>query len=175
MSVCMQTGFSPLNLLNSVSCLCCLLHRTFWSSSVSAHQMHFLLFINSIVFFFKKLLGWHWLIRLCKFQVYSYVIHHPCISLCAHHPKFSLLHHHLVDPINLFNLTLHPIPSSNHYTVVCIWGFLCFVCSFVAFCFMSHIWVKSYGSCSLECDLFCWAWSIRVVAKANIPSFLTTE
>ena len=33
------------------------------------------------------LLGWHWLIKLYKFQVYNSVICHLSIVLCVHHPK----------------------------------------------------------------------------------------
>ena len=39
----------------------------------------------------KILLGWHWLIKLYRFQVYNSITHHLYIVLCIHHPKSSLL------------------------------------------------------------------------------------
>ena len=33
-----------------------------------------------------NLLGWHWLIKLYRFQVYNSMIHHLQIVLCVHHP-----------------------------------------------------------------------------------------
>ena len=38
-----------------------------------------------------NLLGWHWIIKLYKFQVYNSIIHHLYVALCVYHPKSSLL------------------------------------------------------------------------------------
>ena len=66
-----------------------------------------------------NLLGWHWLIKLYRFQVDNSTIHHVYIVLCVHHPKSSLL----PSPFNL-PLPLLPPPtalsSDNHHTVVCV-------------------------------------------------------
>ena len=49
----------------------------------------------------------------------------------------------------------HPhSPSGSHDTVVCIYGFL-LVCSFIALSFITHMWVKSHGSCPFQSDLLC--------------------
>ena len=37
--------------------------------------------------FLLNLLGWHWLTKLYRFQVYSSIMHHLHIVLCVHHPK----------------------------------------------------------------------------------------
>ena len=42
-------------------------------------------------FFKMNLLGWHWLIKLYRFQMYNSTTHHLYIVLCVHHPKSSLL------------------------------------------------------------------------------------
>ena len=104
---------------------------------------------------FIKSIGWHWLIRLYKFQVYNSIIDRLYIALCVHYLKVK-------SPsitIYLTLFTLLTFPSANHSTVVCVWVFfVCFVCSFVAFCFTSHLWVKSYGPCLFLSDLLCVAW-----------------
>ena len=38
-----------------------------------------------------NLLGWHWFIKLYRFQVHHSVVHHLFIVLCVHHPTSSLL------------------------------------------------------------------------------------
>ena len=45
----------------------------------------------SFLIFLLNVLGWLWIIKLYRFQVYSSMIHHPHIVLCVHHPKSSLL------------------------------------------------------------------------------------
>ena len=41
--------------------------------------------------FLLSILGWHWLIKLYRFWVYNFIIHHLFIVLCVHHSKSSLL------------------------------------------------------------------------------------
>ena len=36
-------------------------------------------------------MGWHWLIKLFRFQVYNSMINHLYSALCVHHPKSNLL------------------------------------------------------------------------------------
>ena len=36
-------------------------------------------------------LGWHWLTKLCRFQVHNSTAHHLYPVLCVHHPNSSLL------------------------------------------------------------------------------------
>ena len=48
-------------------------------------QCHCLLFIFYFLLFFKlNLLGWHWLMRLYRSQVYNPTIHHLYIASCAY-------------------------------------------------------------------------------------------
>ena len=56
--------------------------------------------------FLLNLLGWHWLIKLCRFQAYSCIIHHLYIVLCIHHSKTSPLPSPFVS-------NLHYSPSPN--------------------------------------------------------------
>ena len=46
-----------------------------------------------ILSFLLNLLGWHWWIKLHRFQMYlySFIIHHLYIPLCVHLPKSSFL------------------------------------------------------------------------------------
>ena len=46
-----------------------------------------------------NLLGWHWFIRLYKFQVYSSIVCRLYVAWSVHHPKPSLLWHHVFDPL----------------------------------------------------------------------------
>ena len=62
-----------------------------------------------------------------------------------------------LSPSTLFILP-HPLPSGNLHTVVSVYEFVCFVCSLVAFCFISQMWAKLYGSCSFPSHLFHLAW-----------------
>ena len=86
-------------------------------------------------------MGWHWLIRLYRFQVYSSMIHHLYIVLCVYHPKLNLLYHHIfyLTPFTLYDPPT-PIPSGKDHTVVCVYEFLSvwFFCSFIC-CFQFYI------------------------------------
>ena len=80
-------------------------------------------FLCSFIYFyliFIELMGWHWLIKLYRFQVYDSVTHHLYIVLCVHHPKPSLL----PTPFILLYPLLHlptPLPSGNHHTVLLVY------------------------------------------------------
>ena len=56
---------------------------------------------NSLIFiyFLLNLLGWHWLIKVYRFQVYNSIIHHLYIVLWVHHPKSSLLPSPFMPPL----------------------------------------------------------------------------
>lgn len=46
-----------------------------------------------------------------------------------------------------------PFPSGNHHTVIRVW--VCFfTCSLLAFCFISHLWMKSCGPYPFPSNLF---------------------
>ena len=92
-----------------------------------------------------NLLGWNWLTALYHFQLYKIITWHICTLLHAHHP--------VQFPSSTIYLTLYPlcspsIPfcSSNHHSVVhiCEFIFVCSVSFTVTFCFILHIWMKSY-------------------------------
>lgn len=56
-------------------------------------------------------LGWYWLVKSCRFQVYISIIHHLYISLCVHPPPPSVLLSiaiHLTL-FSLFYLSLSPL------------------------------------------------------------------
>ena len=55
-------------------------------------SVNFIKIIELHIFsFLLNLLGWHWLMKLYRFQGYSSIIHHLYTVLCVHHPKSSLL------------------------------------------------------------------------------------
>ena len=62
-------------------------------------------------FFLLNLLGWHWLIKLHRFQVYNSIIHHLYVALCVYHPKSNLLSSWLLKVIILL-LKYVLVPSS---------------------------------------------------------------
>ena len=83
--------------------------------------------------FFKKflsdLLGWHWLIKLYRFQVHCSMIHHLYIISCVHQPKSSLLLSPFIPPLPSSPAPT-PFTSDNHHTVVCVCeGFFCLILS----------------------------------------------
>ena len=49
-----------------------------------------------------NLLGWYWLIKLYKFQVYNSTIQHLYTVLCVHHPKSSPLWSPLIPRFNFY-------------------------------------------------------------------------
>ena len=79
-------------------------------------------------FFKLNLLGWHWLIKLHRFQVYNSITHHLCIVCSPPQIKSPSITIYL--PFTLFYLP-HPtpFPSGNHHTVVCVHDsfFLCLI------------------------------------------------
>lgn len=61
--------------------------------------------------------------------------------------------------LTLFILSHLPSPRSLSLCwplthCLCLWGFVCQSCLFVAFGFISHTWVKSYGSHNSLLDIF---------------------
>ena len=69
------------------------------SSSSLLHHFSWLLFLPLVINIFSfllNLLGWHWLIKLYRFQVNSSITHHLYIVLCQ-----VSFHHHL-SPRTLF-------------------------------------------------------------------------
>ena len=79
----------------------------------------------------------YWEDKLRRFQVHNSVICHLSTASCAHQPKSN----HLLSPCMwplIFTLYLLPTPSLPVITIL-LWVFLCLVCSFVTFSFISHI------------------------------------
>ena len=65
---------------------------------------------EKIFFIFRlNLLGWQWLIKLHRSQVYNSIVHHLYIVLCAHHPKSGVLPSPLIPTIPL----LPPPPAKT--------------------------------------------------------------
>ena len=97
------------------------------------------------LFYVPNLLGWQWLIRLHRFQVYNSKIYHLYIMHCMPTTQHQILHHYIFDPF----FPLLPSPCSPLITSILLSVLMsvCFsFCSFVAFSFISHQWLKSYGS-----------------------------
>ena len=101
------------------------------------------------ILFLIKFIGGQWLISSCRFQAYNSMMHHLYIALCAHPPKSDLLLSLYVWPLLPF--TVPPMPFSLTATTLlsvsehfCL--FICHAYSCVAFSFISHLWVTSYGS-----------------------------
>ena len=57
---------------------------------------------------FIEYIGWHWLIKLYRFQVYSSIMHHLYNVLCVHHPRSSLIPSPFTPPFTLFYLPPPP-------------------------------------------------------------------
>ena len=72
---------------------------------------------------------------------------------CAHWPS--------TDPSVAMYLTPSPcqppLKSFSPVATILLSISTCFVCLFVAFCFISHLCLKSYGSCLFLSHLFCLA------------------
>ena len=91
--------------------------------------------VYKLIFFLKfYLLGWQWLIKLHRFQVYNSVIHHLYIALCAHCPKSPYIW--LPSPFT----TPTPLPSGNHHTIVHFWVFVFLLYSFIVFLYPKYEW-----------------------------------
>ena len=75
---------------------------------------------------------------------------------------------HIFDPLPPLPPPPPSFPSGNHHTAICVCEFLfiCLVCSFVAYSFISHVWGRLCGSWHLPSDLFCLAW------YSQVPSIL---
>ena len=85
--------------------------------------------------------------KLCRFQAHSSITHHLYMALCPSPPSQTSSVTIYLTPFILFYFPPALLPSGNHHTVVCAYEILhvCLVCSFVAFSFICHICVKSYG------------------------------
>ena len=100
-------------------------------STIFSMYISFFLQFSYVLCLLKNLLGWLWLIRSYRFQVYFSMVPDLYIALCAHHPKF--------DPLYLLQHPI-PLPSGNHHTVVCVceFFFVWFSC-FLFYCFQFYI------------------------------------
>ena len=68
----------------------------------SHRRLHFLIYL-------LNLWRWHWLTKLCTFQVYNSIIHDLYIVLCAYQPMSSYV---TIDtPFTVFYLLPPPFPS----------------------------------------------------------------
>ena len=75
--------------------------------------------------FYLNLMGWHWLIKLYRFQVYSFIIHHVCFIVRSP-PQIMSFSFTIYFPYTFSYLPPPPFPSGNHHTVVCVWEGLFF-------------------------------------------------
>ena len=82
------------------------------------------------ILFLLNLLGWHWLIRLYRFQC-TFLWYMFCMLHCVPTTQSQILCcHHIFDPLYSL-LPPTPLPSGKYHITVCVYkGFFC---SFVAF------------------------------------------
>ena len=59
--------------------------------------------LNDFIYFLIEFIGWYWLIKLYRFQVYSSIKYHLYIIFCVHHPRSIPYHHHLFPLYPLLN------------------------------------------------------------------------
>ena len=76
-----------------------------------------------------NLLGWYWLIKLYRFQVYNSVVHHLCIVLCVPHSKSSLLPAWFIPLYPLLPAPTHLSLWQSPYCCLCL-SFCSLVCFF---------------------------------------------
>ena len=99
----------------------------------------------------------------------------PCAALLT--PGTTLwLRSALLNPFTFRT----PAPASSGSPLSDLCTYESVSVSFVAFSFISHIWVKSYGPCLFPSALLCLAWfsqdpSIHGVANGSISSILMAE
>ena len=111
-------------------------------------------------FIFIKFIGWHWLIRLYRFQVYICVNSLMCIALHAHLLKSNHL------PLFSFPFTTtHPLPSGNHQTVVCVYE-----CQFYVPHMSEIIWFLAFSD-QLVLPSMIFLRSIDVVTNGGVSFF----
>ena len=75
--------------------------------------------------------------------------------------NFISICHHIIDPLYLFcpPQPHYPFPSGNHYSVPCSYFFVWFALFiYFDYCFLSHVWVKSYDIYLPPSDSFHLAW-----------------
>ena len=117
--------------------------------------------------FSLNLLGWHWLIRFYRFQVYISMIHDLYIALCLHlkpnHPPSPW-----IRPPLPFTAP-RPLPSGNHHTVVCVYE-----CQFYIPHMNEIIWFLVFADWHISLSTI-FSGSIYVVANGSISSFPMTE
>ena len=126
-----------------------------------------------------NLLGWRWLIRLYRFQVYSSMIHDLYIALCTHHPESNLLPSPYIWSPLPFTTPL-PLPSGKQHTVVYVYKFLLIflVCSdlLLSLLYFTYEWNNMvFNFFWLTSLSIIFSRSIHVVANGSISSFLMAE
>ena len=83
-----------------------------------------------LIYFLTNILGWQWLIKLHRIQVYNSIIHYLYIVLCVYHPSQGHFCHHLSSLYLLPSLPpVHPSLWQSPYCCLCPWVFLYFAIS----------------------------------------------
>ena len=101
-----------------------------------------------------NLLGWHWLIKLYRFQVCNSLILHLYIVLCVHHPNSSLLPSPFIPHLPS-STSPTPFPSDNHHTVVCVYEVVFFFCLIHSHFSPSPVTILPSDSCPSLWVCFC--------------------
>ena len=96
-----------------------------------------------------NLLGWHWFIKLYRFQVYNSIIYHLYIVLYVHHPEWLLL---LLPFIPLYPFL--PAPTSFSLVNIILLSVFLFFCFF---CLIPSPFLPDLQPPPL-CSLYLWAY-----------------
>ena len=134
-------------------------------------------FMNELI----KLLGWHWLIRLCKFQLYNSTMHHLYLHCVPTTQSQIFFYHHIFDPFT-HHLPLLPLVTTillsvsmsfyfsfskyfkNYYLPLCLHSiFFSISFSWTTWWFDNHVFYKLFPLVSLELNWhhtellqYCW-------------------
>ena len=107
--------------------------------------------------FFKNYISFR-----CTTLKFGIFMHYKVIT-----PKSLVtVHHHILDLLHPFHPPPAPFPSGNHWSVRYMYEIV-FVLFVHLFCFIFHIWVKSYGVCVFPSGLLNIISSRSILAVTN--------
>ena len=103
--------------------------------------MYWNLHQQTLYFLKFHLLGWCWLIQLCRFQVYNSMINHLNIALCVYRLRSNLLPSymkgvHIFDPLTFYYLS--PTLSDGSYCCLSLWFLFVFLINLLLSIYVPH-------------------------------------
>ena len=131
------------------------------------------------------LLGWHWLIKLSRIQVYNSIIGYLYSASCAHHPKSNLFPTpHMGASLSFTNSSHFPFPFPFPRATTMLLSESVGFCLFVLFVhLLLTVLYPTYEFNHMVLDFLCLTYFIctifsrptPVVANGSISPFLTAE